>query len=126
GKKDNVIELFQRDGKTFVRINNYEKLREIFGQLLRETQRITSEGDYDAAKKLVETYGVKVDQKLHKEVLDRFERLNIPPYNGFINPMLVPVMKDGEITDVKIEYPTDFTKQMLYYAKNYSFLPSEN
>ncbi|MCB0845204.1 MAG: dihydrofolate reductase, partial [Bacteroidetes bacterium] len=108
------------------RINDYEKLRDLFGQLLRETQRIKSEGDYESAKALVEGYGVKVDQELHKEVLDRFKALKLAPYSGFINPVLVPVMEGNEIRDVKIEYPMDFVEQMLHYAKEYSFLPTYN
>jgi dipeptidyl-peptidase III len=126
GAKDNVIEKKIRDGKTFFVINDYAKLRSLFGEMLREVQRITSEGDFDAAQNLVEKYGVKVDQELHKEVLARYERLNIAPYKGFINPVLKPVMDNGRITDVIVEYPDDFTEQMLYYAKNYSFLPNKN
>jgi dipeptidyl-peptidase-3 len=99
----------------------------LFGQLLREIQRIKSEGDFEAGKNLIETYGVKVDQELHIEVLARMKKLNLAAYGGFINPVLVPVVDDnGEITDVIVEYPDDFTKQMLNYAKNYSFLPDEN
>ncbi len=89
-------------------------------------QRITSEGDYNAAKEIVENYGVQVDEPLHKEVLSRYERLNIAPYKGFINPVLEPVMENGKITDIKIRYPEDFTQQMLEYAKKYSFLPDYN
>ncbi|MFQ5752265.1 MAG: dihydrofolate reductase, partial [bacterium] len=126
GKADHVIDKKMRDGKTFFVINDYEKLRDLFGQLLREIQRIKSEGDYEAGKNLVETYGVKVDTAIHKEVLERFKKLNIAPYAGFINPKLVPVMQDNKIVDVKIEYPDDFTEQMLYYAKEYSFLPTYN
>ncbi len=126
GIPDNVIEKKIKDGKTYFVINDYKKLRELFGQLLKEMQRITSEGDFEGAKKLVETYGVQVDQSLVKEVKERYAKLNASPYKGFINPILTPVMDDGKITDVKIEYPDDFTKQMLYYAKNYSFLPNEN
>lgn len=126
GVKDNVIEKKTRDGKTYLVINDYAKLRKLFGDLLAEIQRITSEGDYDSAKELVENYGVVVDQDLMKEVKSRYAKLNIAPYKGFINPVLVPVMKDGEIADIKVEYPDDFTQQMLYYAKNYSFLPNEN
>jgi dipeptidyl-peptidase III len=123
GKKDNVIERVERDGKTYFNITDYEKLRVLFGELLRELQRITSEGDYKAGMNLVETYGVKVDQALHKQVLDRCEPLNIPPYNGFVNPMLTPVTdKDGNITDVKITQPESFEAQMLYYSDRYGFL----
>ncbi|MDX1909583.1 MAG: dihydrofolate reductase [Bacteroidia bacterium] len=126
GKADNVIEMVKRDGKTYVKINDYDKLRVLFGELLREVQRITSEGDFAGAQNLVETYGVKIDQALHQEVLDRYAKLGIAPYSGFINPRLVPVMNGDEITDVKIEYPKDFREQMLFYAKNYSFLPHTN
>ena len=126
GEKDNVIEKKIRNGKTYFVINNYQKLRELFGQLLIEIQRITSEGDIASAKNLVETYGVKVDPGLVKEVRERYAGLNIPAYKGFINPILKPVYKDGNILDIKIEYPDNFTEEMLYYAENYSFLPNEN
>lgn len=126
GKAENVIEKKTRDGKTFYVVNDYNKLRALFGQLLRETQRITSEGDYKAAQQLVETYGVKIDKTVHAEVLERFAKLKLAPYKGFINPVLKPVYEDGKIKDVKIEYPSDFMEQMLYYAKNYSFLPHVN
>lgn len=121
-----VIEKKVKDGKTYFVINDYNKLRNLFGQLLSEIQRIKSEGDYTAGKNLVENYGVKVDQEIHKEVLERYKKLNISPYAGFINPKLVPVMNGDQIIDVKIEYPEDFTKQMLEYAKEYSFLPTYN
>jgi len=126
GKKDNVVEFVKKDGKTYVRINDYEKLRTLFGELLREIQRIKSEGDYNAGKNLVETYGVKVDPVLHAEVLKRFAKLNIKPYKGFIQPKLVPVMDGDKITDVKIEYPTSFYQQMMEYGKQYSLLPIKN
>lgn len=126
GKNENVIEKKIRDGKTYFVINDYQKLRILFGQLLREVQRITSEGDYIAAQNLVETYGVKVDAELHKEVKERFARLDVAPYRGFINPILKPVYDGEKLVDVKIEYPEDFTEQMLYYEKNYSFLPVKN
>lgn len=126
GKKDNVIEKKVENGKTFFVINDYTKLRVLFGELLKEIQRIKSQGDYKAGKDLVENYGVKVDQKLHKEVLERYKKLAMAPYQGFIQPKLIPVMKDGKISDVKIEYPNSFTNQMLEYSKNYSFLPAEN
>jgi dipeptidyl-peptidase-3 len=122
GQPENVVEKVTRDGKTFYKINDYKKLRNLFGQLLAEVQRIKSEGDYEAGKNLVETYGVQVDPMLHKEVKDRFVKLNIAPYGGFINPMFKITETNGEITDVKIEYPDDYTEQMLYYSKNYSFL----
>jgi dipeptidyl-peptidase-3 len=126
GKPDNVIEKVVQDGKTYFVIRDYEKLRELFGQLLRETQRIKSEGDYEAAKNLVETYGVKIDYDLHKEVLERYSKLNIAPYTGFINPRLVPVFEGEKILDVKIEFPDDFQKQMMEYADEYSLLPNYN
>ncbi len=126
GKDENVIERKIRDGKTYFVINDYQKLRSLFGQLLREVQRITSEGDFNAAQNLVETYGVKVDPELHKEVKERFARLDVAPYRGFINPILKPVYDGEKLVDVKIEYPEDFTEQMLYYEKNYSFLPVKN
>lgn len=127
GEKDNVIEKVTRDGKTYFNINDYEKLRAIFGELLTELQRIKSEGDYEAGKTLVENYGVQVDAAIHKEVLDRSAKLKLPPYKGFINPMLVPVADgDGNITDVKVEYPDNFTEQMLYYGETFSFLPEYN
>ena len=102
------------------------KLKKLFGQLLREVQRIKSEGDYEAGASLVETYGIRVDRELHEEVLERYNRLHIAPYSGFINPVLKPVIKDGKLVDVEIEYPEDFTEQMLYYAEYYSFLPVYN
>ncbi|MFC6999517.1 dipeptidyl-peptidase 3 family protein [Rufibacter roseus] len=126
GKKDNVIEKVTRNGKTYFKINDYQKLRELFGQLLRETQRITSEGDFNAAKNLVETYGVKVDPALHKEVLQRYSTLKIAPYQGFIQPKLSPVVKDGKVVDVIIAYPDNFTQQMLEYGEVYNLLPHYN
>jgi dipeptidyl-peptidase-3 len=118
--------MIKKDGKTYVRINDYNKLRALFGQLLREIQRIKSEGDYKAGKNLVETYGVKIDPVLHKEVLERFAKLNIKPYKGFVQPKLVPVMEGDKITDVKVEYPESFYKQMMEYGKNYGYLPVKN
>lgn len=126
GKKDNVVEIVSRNGKTYIQVNDYEKLRTLFGQLLREIQRIKSEGDYEAGKNLVENYGVQVDRKLHEEVLARFQKLNIKPYRGFIQPKLIPVMKGNTITDVKVEYPTNFYQQMMEYGKKYAFLPVMN
>ena len=126
GKPDRVIERLARDGKTYFRINDYEKLRGLFGQLLREIQRIKSEGDFAAGKNLVETYGVKVDQALLTEVHRRYEPLNIAPFMGFIQPKLIPVKRGAEIVDVKIEYPTDFLQQMLEYGRDYAFLPVRN
>ncbi|MCP3928678.1 MAG: dihydrofolate reductase [Bacteroidetes bacterium] len=123
GQAENVISKVTREGKTYFEINDYEKLRDIFGQLLQEVQRIKSQGDYEAGRNLIENYGVKVDPVLHAEVLERASKLNIPPYGGFINPKLVPVTdSNGEITDVKVEYPEDFTQQMLEYGQKYSFL----
>jgi dipeptidyl-peptidase-3 len=127
GQEDKVIEKVVRDGKTYFRINDYDKLRDLFGELLREIQRIKSEGDFAAGQKLVETYGVKVDQELHKEVLERNSQFKSAPYSGFINPVLVPVTDEtGEITDVKVEQPESFTAQMLQYAKDYTTLPDVN
>jgi len=126
GKPTNVIEMVVRDGKSFFKINSYAKLRTLFGQLLREVQRIKSTGDYNAGKNLVESYGVPVNQKLHQEVLARYKKLNLAPYAGFVNPLLTPIVKDGKIVDVMITYPTDFTQQMIEYDKNYSFLPIFN
>jgi dipeptidyl-peptidase-3 len=127
GKKDNVIEKLTRNGKTYYNITNYEKLHELFGQLLRETQRIKSEGDFKAAKALVDTYGVKVDPKLHKEILERNRQFKSAPYSGFINPMLVPKTDDnGKIISIEVVQPRSFAEQMLYYSKNFGFLPDEN
>ena len=125
GKDDNVVEYVKRDGKTFIRINDYEALRNLFGQLLGEIQRIKSEGDYAAGAALVETYAVKVDQDLHKEVLDRYAKLSIPPYRGFVNPVYNPVTdKDGNITDVTITYGEDYLPQVLRYSRDYRTLPA--
>ena len=126
GKKDNVVAFVKKDGKTYVQINDYTKLRDLFGQLLREIQRVKSEGDFNAGKNLIENYGVKVDPVLHKEILERYAKLNVKPYRGFIQPRLAPVMDGDKITDVKIEYPTSFFEQMMEYAKKYSFLPVKN
>ncbi len=122
GKPDNVISREVKDGKTYFVINDYGKLRALYGELLKEVQRITSEGDYEAARNLVETYGVQIDQALHQEVLERYRKLNLAPYAGFMNPVLTPVMENGKIVDVKIEFPNDYVKQMLRYGKEYSFL----
>lgn len=126
GKKDNVIEKVVQDGKTFFVVRNFDKLKVLFGDLLKEIQRIKSQGDYKAGHDLVENYGVKVDKALHKEVLDRYAKLNFAPYAGFIQPKLVPVMEGDKIMDVKIEYPKDFSEQMLYYSKTYGLLPMNN
>ena len=122
GQPDNVIEKVVQDGKTYFRVNDFNRLRELFGQLLREVQRIKSQGDYQAGKDLIENYGVQVDPDLHAEVLERSAKLNSAPYGGFINPLLVPITEGEEIVDVRLEYPDDFTEQMLYYAKTYSNL----
>jgi len=122
GKNENVIERICSDNKTFFKINNYEKLRNLFGILLKEIQRIKSEGDGSAAEYLVENYGVKVDADLHNEVLLRCEPLKITPYSGFVNPYLTPIYKNNEIIDINIHYPTSFTEQMLFYSQNYSSL----
>jgi len=122
GMADKVIEKKVIDGKTYFEVNDYEKLRGLFGELLREIQRIKSEGDYNAGRALVENYGVQVDADLHAEVLKRAEKLNSAPYGGFINPKLVPVMEGGKMVDVKVEYPSDFLEQMLDYGANHSFL----
>ena len=123
GQADGIIELVIRDGKMYYDIKDYMKLKDLFGQLLQEVQRIKSQGDYAAGKALVMNYGVKVDAKVHQEVLDRSESLKTAPYGGFINPVLVPSMDDaGNIIDVEVQYPLDFTEQMLFYSKNYSFL----
>ncbi len=117
-----VIEKRVRDNKTYFVINDYAKLRGLFGDLLAELQRVKSEGDYAAGKKLIETYAVNIDPALHKEVRDRYASLNLKPYGGFINPDIIPVEKDGKIIDYKVEYPADFLQQMLDYGKKYSFL----
>ena len=124
GKPDNVVELADIDGRTFVRINDYGKLRDLFGQLLGEIQRIKSEGDYKAGADLVEKYAVKVDPAIHKEVLDRYARLDIAPYKGFINPVYEAVRdNDGNITDVKISFNEEYLPQMFRYSSDYSTLP---
>lgn len=120
GEKDNVCELVKKDGKTYLKINDYEKLRDIFGELLAEIQRIKSTGDYKAAQAMVENYGVKIDQKLHKEILDRYQHLNIAPYKGFINPRYTAVKDaNGNITDVTIDYTEGYAEQMMRYGKEY-------
>jgi dipeptidyl-peptidase-3 len=127
GEADNVIEKVTRDGKTYFNINDYEKLHDLFGQLLNETQRIKSEGDFAAVEALVEGYGVKVDQKIHAEVLERNKQFTSAPYSGFVNPVLVPETNDdGEITAIKVTQPDSFVGQMLDYAEKYSFLSEEN
>ena len=127
GAADKVVELVKKDGKTYVVINDYEKVRELFGELLAEIQRIKSTGDYDAARELVESYAVKVDPELHAEVLERYKKLNLAPYKGFVNPKYEAVTDaDGNITDVKVTYDEGYAEQMLRYSKDYSALPSVN
>ncbi len=121
GKADNVIEYVKRDGKTYIKINDYAKLRELFGKLLAEVQRIKSTGDYEAGRELVENYGVKVDPAIHTEVLARYKHLDIAPYKGFVNPVYTVVKdKSGNITDVKVAYGEGYIDQMLRYSRDYS------
>ena len=122
GLPEKVVTRETKDGKTFFVINDYEKLRRLYGELLAVIQQITSEGDYPAARELVEKYGVQVDPVLHQEVLARYAKLNLAPYTGFLNPELTPVFKNGQVIDVKISYPVDYVQQMLRYGKLYSFL----
>ena len=126
GLSENVVEKVTSNGKTYFQVRDYDKLRTLYGQLLREIQRIKSEGDYEAGKALVETYGVKVDQAIHAEVLARTEPLNIAAYSGFIQPRLIAIEQEGEIVEVNIEYPDSFIDQMLEYEDEYSMLPIEN
>ena len=127
GKDDKVMELVKRDGKTYVKINDYQKLRHLFGELLAEIQRVKSTGDFKGAQALVESYGVKIDPELHKEILDRYAKLNIAPYKGFINPVYTAVRDaQGNITDVKISYTEGYAEQMLRYSKDYATLPLVN
>ena len=122
-----MVELAKRDGKTYVKINDYEKLRDLFGQLLAEIQRIKSEGDYEAGRQLVEAYAVQVDQDLHKEILARYEALNLAPYKGFINPVYTAITDaEGNITDVTISYEEGYDAQMLRYSTEYATLPYRN
>ena len=123
GRDENVIELVERDGKTFIKINDYAKLRGLFGELLAEIQRIRSTGDYAAACALVEKYAVKVDPELHRQVLDRYSHLDIAPYKGFVNPVYTAVHDaDGNITDVTVSYTEGYVDQMLRYSRDYSGL----
>lgn len=120
GKKDNVMELVKKEGKTFLKINDYKALRGLFAELLAEIQRVKSEGDFEACKNLVETYGVKVNPEIHKEILDRYQKLNIAPYKGFINPIMTPVFSsNGKIIDVKLDYTETYDNQMLRYSSQY-------
>ena len=127
GAADNVVELAKKDGKTYVKINDYTKLRELFGQLLNEIQRIKSEGDFEAAREMVEKYAVKVDPELHKEVLARYEKLNLAPYKGFVNPVYTAETDEaGNITNVTVSYTEGYAEQMLRYSKEYATLPYRN
>ena len=127
GRDTTVVELVKRDGKTSVRINDYAALRGLFGELLAEVQRIKSEGDFEAGRKLVEDYGVRVDPALHEEVLARYKTLNLAPYKGFVNPRMTLVKDDaGAVVDVSLDYTEGYAEQMLRYSRDYSFLPSYN
>ncbi|MCD7925109.1 MAG: dipeptidyl peptidase 3 [Bacteroides sp.] len=127
GAAEKVVELVKKNGKTYVKINNYKKLRDLFGQLLAEIQRIKSEGDYETARKLVEKYAVKIDLVLHSEVLARYEKLHLAPYKGFINPVYEAVTdENGTITDIKVSYDEGYAEQMLRYSKKYANLPYRN
>ena len=127
GAEDNVISIEKINGKSYVKINDYDKLRELFGKLLSEVQRIKSEGDYEAGKALVEKYAVKVDIELHKEVLERYKKLNLAPYKGFVNPKFTLVEdENGNITDVAVTYNENYDEQMLRYSKDYSALDTYN
>ena len=127
GLDENVVSYEKRDGKTFVAVNDYDKLRQLFGKLLVEVQRIKSEGDFNACKQLVEDYAIKVDRTLHDEVLERYSHLNLAPYKGFVNPVMKEIKNDkGEVTDITLDFTEGFAEQMLRYSKNYSFLPTYN
>lgn len=126
GKAENVIEKKVENGRTYFVINSYEKLRVLFGELLKEIQRLKSQGDFKAGQALIENYGVKVDPALHKEILARYSGLKMAPYQGFVQPKLTPVMEGDKIIDVKIEYPKDFVQQMMEFGKSHSFLPVYN
>ena len=127
GASDNVVEMVKKEGKTYVKINDYKKMRSLFGKLLAEIQRIKSEGDYEAARKLVEKYAVQIDPELHAEVLERYKKLNLSPYKGFINPVYKPVFDaEGRLLDVTIDYTEGYAEQMLRYSKEYANLPYRN
>lgn len=126
GKENNVIEWVEKDGKKYIVVNDFDALRKLFGDMLYEVQRIKSEGDYEAGKALVENYGVTVEPELHKQVRERYYALGIEPYGGFVNPEYTLVEKDGEVVDVVVSYPANYTEQHLHYSKDYSFLPSIN
>ena len=120
---EGAVTMVKRNGKTFVEINDYTRLRTLFAQLLAEVQRIKSEGDYEAARKLVETYGVQVDAELHQEVLKRYEALNIAPYKGFLNPRMILVTdNEGTPVDVRLDYSETYTQQMSRYSRDYATL----
>jgi len=124
GKDGKIIELLEKDGKTYIRVNDYEGLRRLFGELLNQIQRIKSTGDYEAGKDLVENYAVKVDPEIHNQMLERYKKLNISPYGGFINPVLTPVYENDVLTDIVVTYPDDFTEQMIFYSNQFSYLPA--
>ena len=127
GQADNIVEIREKEGKHYVLINDYGKLRLLFGELLSEIQRVKSEGDYNSAKSLVENYAVKVDPTLHNEVLQRYSALNLAPYRGFVNPVMTPVTDaTGNVTDIRVNYTEGYTEQMLRYSKQYSSLSSYN
>ena len=127
GQRDKVVEIVRREGKSYVVINDYRRLRELFAQLLAEIQRIKSEGDFQAAKQLVENYGVKIDPRLHEEILERYKKLNLAPYKGFVNPVMrLEKNAQGEITDVTLDYTEGYAAQMLRYSRDYSYLNSYN
>lgn len=127
GQADKVVEIVRREGKSYVVINDYRRLRELFAQLLAEIQRIKSEGDFQAAKQLVENYGVKIDPQLHEEILERYKKLNLAPYKGFVNPVMRLVKNaQGEVTDVTLDYTEGYAAQMLRYSRDYSYLNSYN
>ena len=127
GQRDKVVEIVRREGKSYVVINDYRRLRELFAQLLAEIQRIKSEGDFQAAKQLVENYGVKIDPRLHEEILERYKKLNLAPYKGFVNPVMRLVKNaQGEVTDVTLDYTEGYAAQMLRYSRDYSYLNSYN
>ena len=127
GKAENVVELKVKDGKKYIVVNDYKKVRQLFGQLLAEIQRIKSTGDFASGRDLVEKYAVKVNPELHKEVLERYAKLKIAPYSGFVNPVYTLVTnKKGKVTDVNISYNEDYVQQHLRYSKEYSVLPTYN
>ncbi|HLD45820.1 MAG TPA: dihydrofolate reductase, partial [bacterium] len=124
GQTDNVIEKIIKEGKTYYVINDYQKLRGLFAQLLGEVQRIISEADYEAGKALVERYGIKINKDLHREVLDRWAKLGVAKYSLFLMPYMKPVLEGDKLVDVILEYPTDFVEQMMLFGSQYSFLPA--